>query len=74
MYVIFAAAVFLTCSKQHVVDILAVASLSTCSAAAEYHILVYSAKTKYFNIAIYLHIIMAIPPRVVMTELYMMHR
>ncbi len=33
MYVIFAAAVFLTCSQQHV-DVLAVASLSTCSAAA----------------------------------------
>ncbi len=65
MYVIFAAAVFLTCSKQHVVDILAVASLSTCLGTA---------KTKYFNIAIYLHIIMPIPPRVVMTELYMMHR
>ncbi len=34
MYVIFAAAVFLTCSQQHVVDVLAIASLSTCSAAA----------------------------------------
>ncbi len=32
--IIFAAAVFLTCSQQHVVDVLAVASLSTCSAAA----------------------------------------
>ncbi len=29
-----AAAIFLTCSQQHVVDILAVASLGTCSAAA----------------------------------------
>ncbi len=34
MYVIFAAAVFLTCSQQHVVDVLAVASLGTCFAAA----------------------------------------
>ncbi len=34
MYVIFAAAVFLTCSQQHVVDVLAVASLGTCSATA----------------------------------------
>ncbi len=32
--VICAAAVFPTCSQQHVVDVLAVASLSTCSAAA----------------------------------------
>ncbi len=32
--VICAAAVFLTCSQQHVVDVLAVASLGTCSAAA----------------------------------------
>ncbi len=32
-YVICAAAVFLTCSQQHVVDVLAVASLGTCSAA-----------------------------------------
>ncbi len=31
MYVIFAAAVFLKCSQQHVVDVLAVASLGTCS-------------------------------------------
>ncbi len=29
-----AAAVFPTCSQQHVVDVLAVASLGTCSAAA----------------------------------------
>ncbi len=35
MYVIFAAAVFPTCSQQHVVDILAVASLGNCSAAEE---------------------------------------
>ncbi len=28
------AAVFLTCSQQHVVDVLTVASLGTCSAAA----------------------------------------
>ncbi len=34
MYVIFAAAVFLTCSQQHVVDVLTVASLGACSAAA----------------------------------------
>ncbi len=34
MYVIFAEAVFLTCSQQLVVDILAVANLGTCSAAA----------------------------------------
>ncbi len=34
MYVVFAAAVYLTCSQQHVVDVLAVASLGTCSAAA----------------------------------------
>ncbi len=33
MYVIFAAAVFLTCSQQHVVDVLAVASLGNCSTA-----------------------------------------
>ncbi len=32
--VICAAAVFPTCSQQHVVDVLVVASLSTCSAAA----------------------------------------
>ncbi len=32
--VICAAAVFLTCSQQHVVDVLAVASLGTCSATA----------------------------------------
>ncbi len=31
---IFAAAVFLTCSQQNVVDVLAVGSLGTCSAAA----------------------------------------
>ncbi len=34
MYVKCVAAVFLTCSQQHVVDVLAVANLSTCSAAA----------------------------------------
>ncbi len=34
MYVICAAAVFLTCSQQHVVDVLAVASPGTSSAAA----------------------------------------
>ncbi len=34
MYVVFAAAVFLTCSQQHDVDVLAVASLGTCSATA----------------------------------------
>ncbi len=34
MYVIFAAALFLTCSQQHVMDVLAVASLGTYSAAA----------------------------------------
>ncbi len=34
MYVIFAAAEFLTCSQQHVVDVLAIASLGACSAAA----------------------------------------
>ncbi len=33
-YVIFAAAVFITCSQQHVVDVLAVASLGTSSASA----------------------------------------
>ncbi len=32
--VIFAAAGFLKCSQQHAVDVLAVASLGTCSAAA----------------------------------------
>ncbi len=31
---LYAASVFLTCSQQHVVDVLAVASLGTCSAAA----------------------------------------
>ncbi len=30
MYVIFAAAVFVTCSQPHVVDVLAVAILGTC--------------------------------------------
>ncbi len=34
IHVICAAAVFLTCSQQHVVDVLAVASLGTCSASA----------------------------------------
>ncbi len=34
MYVIYAASVFLTLSQQHVMDVLAVASLGTCSAAA----------------------------------------
>ncbi len=34
IHVICTAAVFLTCSRQHVVDVLAVASLGTCSAAA----------------------------------------
>ncbi len=33
MYVICAAAVFLTCSQQHVVDVLAVTSRGACSAA-----------------------------------------
>ncbi len=33
-HVICAAAVFLTCSQQHVMDVLAVASLGTCSATA----------------------------------------
>ncbi len=33
-YVICAAAILLTCSQQHVVDVLAVASLGICSAAA----------------------------------------
>ncbi len=70
MYVIFAAAVFLTCSQQHVVDVLAVASLGTCSATAAAAAAVeqiYSAKTKYINIVMY--ITMPIPPRVVMTEM-----
>ncbi len=47
-YVICAAAVFLTCSQQCVVDVLAVASLGTCSAAAAAE-QIYSAKTKYIN-------------------------
>ncbi len=34
MYAIFAAAVFLTCSQQHVVDVLAVTSLCICSDTA----------------------------------------
>ncbi len=34
IYVICAAAILLTCSQQHVVDVLAVASLGICSAAA----------------------------------------
>ncbi len=63
MYDIFAAAVFLTCSQQHVVDVLAVASLGTCSDTAA----AYSAKTKYIIIVMY--ITMPIPPRVVMTEI-----
>ncbi len=70
MYVIFAAAVFLTCSQQHVVDVLAVASLGTCSATAAAAAAVeqiYSAKTKYINIVMY--ITMPIPLRVVMTEM-----
>ncbi len=53
IHVICAAAVFLTCSQQHVVDVLAVASLGT--------------KTKYINFVMY--IIMQITLRVVMTEL-----
>ncbi len=67
MYVICAAAVFLTCSQQRVVDVLAVASLDTCSAASSVQI--YSAKTKHINIVMY--ITMVNPPRVVMTELIM---
>ncbi len=70
MYVICAAAVFLTCSQQHVVDVLAVASLSSCSAAAAVK-QIYSTKTKYINIVLY--ITMTIPPRVVMTELILHH-
>ncbi len=34
IYVICAAAIFLTCSQQHVVDALEVVSLGTCSATA----------------------------------------
>ncbi len=32
-HVIYAAAVFLTCSQEHIVDVLTVANVSTCSAA-----------------------------------------
>ncbi len=54
VYVICAAAVFLTCSQQHVVDVLAVvASLCTCSAAAATQ-QIYSAKTKHTNIGMYI--------------------
>ncbi len=68
MYVICAAAVFLTCSQQHVVVVLAVASLSACSAtAAAAALQIYFTKTKYINIVMY--IIMQITPRVVMTEI-----
>ncbi len=54
LYVICAAAVFLTCSQQHVVDVLAVvASLCTCSAAAANQ-QIYYAKTKHINIVMYI--------------------
>ncbi len=66
IYVICAAAVFLTCSQQHVVDILAVASLGTCSAAAA-ALQICSAKTKHISIVMY--ITMSIPPRVVVIEI-----
>ncbi len=71
MYVEFAAAVFITCSQQHVVDVLAVASLSTSSAtAAAAAWQIYSAKTKYVNIVMYLITMpIPLPLRVVMTEL-----
>ncbi len=62
-----AAAVFPTCSQQHVVYILAVASLCTWSAAAAAVYQIYSTKTKYINIVMY--ITMPFPTRVVMTEL-----
>ncbi len=68
MYVEFAAAVFLICSQQHVVDVLAVASLSTSSAAAAAW-QIYSAKTKYVNIVMYIITMpIPLPLRVVMTE------
>ncbi len=63
--IICAAAVFLTCSQQNGVDVLAVASLRTCSAATA-ALQIYSAKTKHIKIVMY--IIMPIPPRFVMTE------
>ncbi len=66
IHVICAAAVFLTCSQQHVVDELAVANLGTCSAAAAAAYQIYSANTKYINNDLY--IAMPIPPRHVMTE------
>ncbi len=53
IYVICAAAVLVTCSKQHVVDVLAVASLGTCSAGAAVQ-QIYSAKTKHINIVMYI--------------------
>ncbi len=52
--------------QQHVVDVLAVASLGTYSAAAAAK-QIYNAKTKYINIVMYNT--MQISPRVVMTEL-----
>ncbi len=64
-YTVCAAAVFPTCSQQHVVDILAVARLGTCAATAAQQI--YSAKTKHINMVIY--ITMLLPPRVVTTEI-----
>ncbi len=54
-----------TFSQQHVVDVLAAPSLGTCSASAAQHI--YSAKSKYINIVIYISL--PIPPRFVMTEI-----
>ncbi len=67
MHVIFAAAVFLTCSQQHVVDVLAVASLGTCSATAAAAAADLFRQDKYINIVMY--ITMPIPQRVVMTEI-----
>ncbi len=55
-------------AQQYVVYVLAVASLGTCSAAAAATAWqIYSDKTKYINIVMY--ITMQITPRVVMTEL-----
>ncbi len=60
MYVIFAAAIFLTCSQQHVLDVLAL-QVSVLALP-----LFGLPRPKYINIVMY--ITMTIPLRVVMTE------
>ncbi len=50
-------AVFLTCSQQPVVDVLAVATLCTCSATEATAKQIYSAKTKDISIAMYITIL-----------------